>query len=198
MERKAFAAECTARVDAELERLLPLETEPPRALHSAMRYAVFSGGKRLRPALAFASALACGAERDRALPVAAAVELLHAYSLVHDDLPAMDDDAERRGSPTVHVRYGESTAILAGDALQASAFEALSAADAPPSLLQPVILRLALVELLYIHGVPPKAVMNEAVDLARTFGTEDSARFVNGVLGRLATPPPQKGEATPE
>lgn len=143
VERKAFLAECAALVDAELQGVLPPETEPPCALHSAMRYAVFSGGKRLRPSLAFATALACGVETDRALPVAASVELLHAYSLVHDDLPSMDDDAERRGRPTVHVRYGEATAILVGDALQAAAFETLSRADAPPSLLQPVIQRLA-------------------------------------------------------
>jgi farnesyl diphosphate synthase len=123
--------ESRARVDAALETCLPAPGEPPARLHEAMRYAVFSGGKRLRPALAYAAARACGAEPKVADPVAAAVELAHAYSLVHDDLPAMDDDAVRRGRPTVHVRYGDSTAILVGDALQAEAFAVLSAAGAP-------------------------------------------------------------------
>jgi geranylgeranyl diphosphate synthase type II len=98
-----------------------------------MRYAALSGGKRLRPALAFAAAEACGGEPECALPVACAVELVHSYSLVHDDLPAMDDDVERRGMPTVHVKFGEAIAILAGDALLALAFEALaSEASASP------------------------------------------------------------------
>lgn len=116
------------QIDRYLDGLLPNESEPPTELHAAMRYAVFSGGKRLRPALAFAAARACGADPERVLPVAAAAELIHAYSLVHDDLPAMDDDSERRGRPTVHLRYGEATAILAGDALQARAFGLLAGA----------------------------------------------------------------------
>jgi geranylgeranyl pyrophosphate synthase len=130
----AFLADSRTRVDRHLDAVLPPESEPPRQLHAAMRYAVFSGGKRLRPALAFGSALACGGALERVLPVAAAVELIHAYSLVHDDLPAMDDDAERRGRPTVHVRYGEATAILVGDALQAAAFDCLAAGGAPPAI----------------------------------------------------------------
>jgi geranylgeranyl pyrophosphate synthase len=104
-----------------------------------MRYAVFSGGKRLRPALAFAAAHACGLDARSALPVAAAVELVHTYSLVHDDLPAMDDDALRRGRPTVHVKYGEANAILVGDALLAEAFAVLARGGTPA----PVIARLA-------------------------------------------------------
>jgi farnesyl diphosphate synthase len=119
------------RVDAALEACLPAVGAAPARLHEAMRYAVFSGGKRLRPALAYAAARACGAEASVADPIATAVELVHAYSLVHDDLPAMDDDDERRGRPSVHVRFGEATAILAGDALQAEAFAVLSAAAAP-------------------------------------------------------------------
>lgn len=120
-----------SRIDDHLGKLLPSKDEAPRVLHDAMHYAVFSGGKRLRPALAFASADACGADADVALPVAASAELVHAYSLVHDDLPAMDDDSERRGRPTVHVRYGEANAILVGDALLALAFETLARADVP-------------------------------------------------------------------
>ncbi len=121
-----WLAECRARVDDFLDKALPPASEPPQRLHEALRYAVFSEGKRLRPALAFATAAACGAESDRVLPVAAAVELVHAYSLAHDDLPAMDAAAERRGRPSLHVRFGEADAILAGDALLAAAFGQLA------------------------------------------------------------------------
>ena len=117
-----FLAESRERVDSDLRDSLPAETEPPAELHRAMRYAVFSGGKRLRPALAFGAAVAAGADPECATPVAGAVELVHAYSLVHDDLPALDDDDERRGRPTVHVAFGEATAILVGDSLLAEAF----------------------------------------------------------------------------
>ncbi len=123
-----FLGDSGRRVDAALEEFLPPPAEPPAVLHEAMRYAVFSGGKRLRPALAFAAARACGSPEDRALPVALAVELVHAYSLVHDDLPAMDDATERRGRPCVHLKFGEANAVLAGDALLAAAFEALAGA----------------------------------------------------------------------
>ncbi len=121
-----FLEESRAAIDRHLDGLLPPPAEPPALLHEAMRYAVFSGGKRLRPALAFGASLACDREPEAVLPVAAAVELVHAYSLVHDDLPAMDDDEERRGRPTVHVRYGEAMAILVGDALLAEAFRFLA------------------------------------------------------------------------
>ena len=128
MDVQAYLAERSRLVDAALERALPGADAPPRALHAAMRHLVFPGGKRLRPALAFAAAEAVGAPPERALPVATAVELVHTYSLVHDDLPCMDDDDERRGRPTVHVAYGEAAAVLAGDALLALAFEVLAAA----------------------------------------------------------------------
>ena len=128
---KRFLEESCERVDRSLDALLPPIGEPPATLHEAMRYAVFSGGKRLRPALAFGASRACDREPDRVLPVASAVELVHAYSLVHDDLPAMDDDNERRGRPTVHVRFGEATAILVGDALLAEAFGVLAAGRVP-------------------------------------------------------------------
>ena len=128
---QAFLAQSRTRIDQYLEQALPTATETPVSLHDAMRYAVFSGGKRLRPALAFASARACGEDPDLVIPIAAAAELVHTYSLVHDDLPAMDDDHERRGQPTVHVRYGESTAILVGDALLTEAFGQLARDDVP-------------------------------------------------------------------
>ena len=119
---EAFLAASRKRVDAVLDAALPPETEPPAELHRAMRYAVFSGGKRLRPALAFGAAVAAGADPDRATPVAGAVEMIHACSLVLDDLPALDDDDVRRGRPTVHVAFGNATAILAGNALLTGAF----------------------------------------------------------------------------
>ncbi|MGE5791439.1 MAG: polyprenyl synthetase family protein [Bacteroidota bacterium] len=116
-----------SRVEAALERLLPGADHEPRRLHAAMRYAVLGGGKRVRPLLAFAAGEATGAARERLDAIACAVELTHAYSLVHDDMPCMDDDVLRRGKPTVHVQFDEATALLVGDALQSLAFEALAA-----------------------------------------------------------------------
>ena len=116
----------SARVDNVLARVLPPEDQPPVELHRAMRYAVLGGGKRLRPLLVYASGETFGAPLEHLDAAAAAVEIIHAYSLVHDDLPAMDDDSLRRGRPTCHVAFGEAMAILAGDALQALAFEVLA------------------------------------------------------------------------
>jgi farnesyl diphosphate synthase len=118
--------EVQARVERALERALPAATHAPQRLHLAMRYAVLGGGKRVRPMLAFAAGEAADAPPERLDAVACAVEMIHAYSLVHDDLPCMDDDALRRGKPTVHVEFDEATALLVGDALQSSAFEALA------------------------------------------------------------------------
>ena len=109
-------------VDRALERFLPPATRPPRRLHEAMRYSVFGGGKRLRPALAIMACEALGGSRVDALPAACALEMIHTYSLIHDDLPSMDDDDFRRGRPSCHRAFDEATAILAGDALQAEAF----------------------------------------------------------------------------
>jgi len=116
----------SARADAVLARTLPPEDQPPVELHRAMRYAVLGGGKRLRPLLVYAAGQAFDVPLERLDAAAAAVEIIHAYSLVHDDLPAMDDDSLRRGRPTCHVVFGEAMAILAGDALQALAFEVLA------------------------------------------------------------------------
>jgi farnesyl diphosphate synthase len=122
----AALIEFSARADTVLSRVLPPESQAPEELHRAMRYAVLGGGKRLRPVLVYATGSALGGSLDRLDPSAVAVEIIHAYSLVHDDLPAMDDDALRRGQPTCHVAFGEAMAILAGDALQALAFEVLA------------------------------------------------------------------------
>ncbi|MEN8148817.1 MAG: polyprenyl synthetase family protein [Planctomycetota bacterium] len=116
-------------VDSALDAILPPETEIPTSVHSAMRYTVFAGGKRFRPVLVLLSAKAAGGREEEAMPAACAVEMVHAFSLIHDDLPAMDDDDLRRGKPTNHKVYGEAIAILAGDALLDHAFGAL--ADLP-------------------------------------------------------------------
>jgi geranylgeranyl diphosphate synthase type II len=110
------------RVDGALDRLLPLETAWPETIHRAMRYSLFAGGKRIRPLLVLAAADAAGGEEEDVLPYACAVEMVHTYSLIHDDLPAMDDDDLRRGKPTCHKVFGEAIAILAGDALLTRAF----------------------------------------------------------------------------
>jgi geranylgeranyl diphosphate synthase type II len=123
---QAFLAEAVTLADRALEEALPPATEYPARLHAAMRYSVFAGGKRLRPALVLAASRACRGSDVACTPAMAAVELLHTYTLIHDDLPAMDDDDLRRGRPTCHRAFDEATAILAGDALQAQAF--LSAA----------------------------------------------------------------------
>jgi len=113
-------------VDAELALVLPRADEEPARLHEAMRYSVLAGGKRLRPIFVLASAETAASAGAATIHTAAAVELVHTYSLIHDDLPAMDDDALRRGKPTCHVKFGEATAILAGDALLTLAFEVLA------------------------------------------------------------------------
>ncbi|HEX6266002.1 MAG TPA: farnesyl diphosphate synthase [Burkholderiales bacterium] len=113
-------------MEAALARLLPPAHIAPARLHEAMRYAVLEGGKRVRPLLAFGAGEVAQASPERLEMVAAAVELIHVYSLVHDDLPAMDDDVLRRGKPTVHVEYDEATALLVGDALQSLAFQLLA------------------------------------------------------------------------
>lgn len=118
------------RCEEALERLLPPAVTAPAVLHEAMRYAVLGGGKRVRPLLVYAAGEVSGATASALDAAAAAVELIHAYSLVHDDLPCMDDDSLRRGKPTVHVAYGEANAMLVGDALQALAFESIAAAMA--------------------------------------------------------------------
>ena len=117
----------SARADSVLSHVLPPESQAPEELHRAMRYAVLGGGKRLRPVLVYTTGSALGASPERLDASAAAVEIIHAYSLVHDDLPAMDDDDLRRGRPTCHVVFGDAMAILAGDALQALAFDVLAA-----------------------------------------------------------------------
>jgi geranylgeranyl diphosphate synthase type II len=121
-----FLGETRTLVDAELDRVLPAESVAPSKVHAAIRWSVFAGGKRFRPILLLAVGETFGAARDELLTTACALEMIHTYSLIHDDLPSMDNDDLRRGRATCHVRFGEATAILAGDALQTLAFKTLS------------------------------------------------------------------------
>jgi farnesyl diphosphate synthase len=123
-----WSGERQQRVEDVLDRVLPAATSLPSSLHQAMRYSVLGKGKRIRPLLAYAAGELTGANPDCVDAPAAAVELIHAYSLIHDDLPCMDDDTLRRGKPTCHVAFGEATALLAGDALQSLAFTVLGSA----------------------------------------------------------------------
>jgi len=123
-------------VDRALDRFLPRATTKPATIHKAMRYSLFAGGKRMRPVLTLAAAEACGGKLDAALPAACAVECIHTYSLIHDDLPCMDDDDLRRGRPTNHKVFGDGIAVLAGDALLTVAFEIL--ANALPTSRYPI------------------------------------------------------------
>ncbi|WP_447977896.1 polyprenyl synthetase family protein [Candidatus Nitrospira bockiana] len=129
MDISGYLEEQRERVDRFLERIIPDKTVEPAALHDAMRYSLFAGGKRVRPILAIAAAESIGRPPAALLPVASSLELIHTYSLIHDDLPAMDDDDYRRGKLTNHKVYGEAMAILAGDALLTLAFEICSRAD---------------------------------------------------------------------
>ena len=128
MKLSAFFEEDRLAVEAALERLLPAETTPPSSIHTAMRYSVFAGGKRMRPILCLESARIFGSELTPAFHPACAIEFIHTYSLIHDDLPALDNDDLRRGKPTCHKKFSEALAILAGDGLLTLAFETIGAA----------------------------------------------------------------------
>ncbi|HEY3306864.1 MAG TPA: farnesyl diphosphate synthase [Desulfuromonadaceae bacterium] len=147
MDLKTYLKTQCARVDAALDNFLPKETDLPFSLHKAMRYSVFAGGKRVRPILMLAACQAVGGDTERALPAACAMEMIHTYSLIHDDLPAMDDDDFRRGNPTNHKVFGEAIAILAGDGLLTEAFKLISdplfASDVPAAARLAVIHEIA-------------------------------------------------------
>lgn len=136
-----YLEERRLQVDEALGRYLPEAGDHPKEIHEAVRYSVFAGGKRLRPILVLAATEAAGGQVEHALPPAAAIELIHTYSLIHDDLPAMDDDDFRRGRPTCHKVYGEALAILAGDALLTQAFILLSGESPDPGIAGPTRLR---------------------------------------------------------
>ncbi|HEX8286339.1 MAG TPA: farnesyl diphosphate synthase [Pyrinomonadaceae bacterium] len=161
-EVRDYAVRVRAEVEAELERLVPAETEDPPAVHAAIRWSLFAPAKRFRPLLVNASGETFGAPREKLIKTACAFELLHTYSLVHDDLPAMDDDDLRRGRPTCHVKFGEATAILAGDALQTLAFQTLAEDETLDASLRVRLIS----ELARAAGTPSGMVAGQAHDLA--------------------------------
>jgi geranylgeranyl diphosphate synthase, type II len=133
MSAPDFFQQDHAAIEAGLEKLLPADSTPPTSIHTAMRYSVFAGGKRIRPILCYESARLFGADPAGAIPVGCALEFIHTYSLIHDDLPALDNDDLRRGKPTNHKVFGEAIAILAGDALLTLAFQTLANAAIEPA-----------------------------------------------------------------
>jgi geranylgeranyl pyrophosphate synthase len=151
------------QVDAQLEHILPQAQGPAESLFAAMRYSVFNGGKRLRPALCFAAAEAIASSDANTAKVAAALEMIHAYSLIHDDLPAMDDDDLRRGKATCHIQFDEATAILAGDGLQSLAFEQLTELHNIPA--DQIV---KLLSMLASYSGCSGMVAGQAIDLAAT------------------------------
>jgi geranylgeranyl pyrophosphate synthase len=152
-------------INAHLDKKLKLDERAPSDLNEAMRYAVLNGGKRLRAALIFATGEALGAKKDVLLEIAAAVEIIHAFSLIHDDLPALDNDALRRGKPTCHIVYGEAIAILAGDALHTYAFEIVASI---PERILPSHLVLKMVQLLSKALGAQGLIGGEALDITLT------------------------------
>ncbi len=169
----AWSRDVQARTEHALAALLPAAEIAPYRLHAAMRYVVLGGGKRIRPMLAFAAGEAVGADEERILACACAVELVHVYSLTHDDLPCMDDDDLRRGKPTCHREYDEATALLVGDALQSLAFEAL----ARPGLHPDAAVQLEMIALLARAAGSRGMAGGQAVDLESTGKTLELAEL---------------------
>jgi len=183
-------------VNLELDALLPPATERPARLHEAMRYSVFAGGKRLRPVLCLASCEACGGNSEQAILAACALELLHTYTLIHDDLPAMDDDTLRRGRPTCHIAFDEATAILAGDALLTLSFETLAKV---PTIGNSLVLELARAagsrgvtggqaEDLAAEGQTPDAELVEYIHRNKTAALIRAACVMGGICARADSP----------
>jgi geranylgeranyl diphosphate synthase type II len=163
MNIKDYLQNRSALVDRALERWMPGEEVLPRSLHQAMRYSVFAGGKRLRPILMIAACESLGGHAGQVLHAACAMEMIHTYSLIHDDLPAMDDDAFRRGRPTNHKVYGEATAILAGDALLTEAFRILADAEANRSVPPATVIKV--IELVARYAGSQGMVGGQVVDM---------------------------------
>jgi geranylgeranyl diphosphate synthase, type II len=161
-DAREFFACCRAPVDTELDRLIPAENAEPARVHAAIRWSVFAGGKRFRPALLLAVGQTFGATVDRLLRSACALEMIHTYSLIHDDLPSMDDDELRRGRATCHLKFDEATAILAGDALQALAFQTIAEDES----LDPALRIQLISEITRAAGTPQGMVAGQALDLA--------------------------------
>jgi geranylgeranyl diphosphate synthase type II len=157
-----FLTSCRAPIDSQLDRLIPKDNVEPTSVHRAIRWSVFAGGKRFRPALLLATGQTFAASADDLLRMACALEMIHTYSLIHDDLPSMDNDELRRGRPTCHVKFGEATAILAGDALQALAFQTI----ADDERLAPALRVRVISEIARAAGTPAGMVAGQSRDLA--------------------------------
>lgn len=160
-DAREFLAGCRVLIDSQLDRLIPKESEPPERVHSAIRWSLFAGGKRFRPALLLATGQTFGASIDDLMRTACALEMIHTYSLIHDDLPSMDNDELRRGRPTCHVEFDEATAILAGDALQTLAFQTI----AEDQRLSAELRVLLIAEIARAAGTPEGMVAGQAHDL---------------------------------
>jgi geranylgeranyl diphosphate synthase, type II len=183
-DAKEFITFCRSLIDSELDRLIPPENEEPVSVHRAIRWSVFAGGKRFRPALLLAAGQTFGADTDGLLRMACAVEMIHTYSLIHDDLPSMDNDELRRGRPTCHVKFGEATAILAGDALQALAFQTI----ADDEKLAPDLRIRAIGEIARAAGTPAGMVAGQAHDLdaeSKEIGSTELERIHHQKTGAL-------------
>ena len=166
---REFQVETQALIDTELERLIPSESTPPNTVHSAIRWSVFAGGKRFRPILLRAAGECFGASTSTLLRTACAVEMIHAYSLIHDDLPSMDDDDLRRGRATCHIRFGEAAAILAGDALQTLAFKTIAEDEGLTASQRVRLVR----EIATASGTPSGMVAGQALDLDAEYRSVD-------------------------
>ena len=165
MPLSAYFNKIRAEVEDTLDRLVPETGAYPPVIHESMRYSLFAGGKRLRPMLALASCDCVGGERKNALPFAAAIEIIHSYTLIHDDLPAIDNDDLRRGQPTNHKKFGEATAILAGDGLLTLAFEIMTDSS-------------------LVKGVPAETLLEVAAQTAKAAG---SAGTIGGQAADIAS-----------
>jgi geranylgeranyl diphosphate synthase type II len=181
-----FLVQARALVDDQLDLLLPAESVSPTKLHAAIRWSVFAGGKRFRPALLLAVGETFGAASESLIAAACALEMIHTYSLVHDDLPSMDNDDLRRGRPTCHVRFGEATAILAGDALLTMAFKTIANDDKLPATKRVRLIS----EIARAAGTPEGMVAGQAYDLeaeARPVGAEELETIHRLKTGALIT-----------
>ncbi len=179
-----FLASCRPLIDAQLDRLIPKESVAPERVHAAIRWSLFAGGKRFRPALLMATGQTFGANPERLLGAACALEMIHTYSLIHDDLPSMDNDDLRRGRPTCHVQFDEAHAILAGDALQTLAFQTI----AEDERLSPTLRVQLISEVSRAAGTPEGMVAGQAHDLdaeSRDVSNEELERIHHLKTGAL-------------
>ncbi len=173
MDINAYISESKKLVDERLEKLLPVESEEPSTIHKAMRYSVFAGGKRVRPILVLASGESLAGDRDVLLDIGAGIEMMHTYSLIHDDLPALDNDDLRRGLPTCHKVFGEAMAILAGDALMTRCYQILADVPGLPDSIRISIFR----EIASATGTVNGMIGGQVVDL-ESEGKPISARVL--------------------